>query len=201
MNTLPAIPNSFITEIFDRTKPITPQNSLLAEPVFEIASTDTASELEISTTTPISTTRAKKTKKPATKPNKNKMGDEMEIETSSIIPTTAPLMPATHSSSFMPPTYLSGSEYNSSTRISIFTLTALLGCIYGLAFILAIVWIIWLWLRRRSMNAFKSSQISNSRDFCSVNSMSWECFFCVGYVWLGTVLVLCIKRRIYLYLF
>ena len=38
---------------------------------------------------------------------------------------------------------------NSSTRLSIFTLTTILGCIYGVAFMLAIVWVIWLWRRKK----------------------------------------------------
>ena len=40
---------------------------------------------------------------------------------------------------------------NSSTRLSIFTLTTILGCIYGVAFMLAIVWVIWLWRRKKPL--------------------------------------------------
>ena len=59
------------------------------------------------------------------------------------------------------------------TRLSMFTLTALLGCIYGFAFLLAIVWIVWLWLRRKpTSSSYKRSHIDNTRDACSINSMS-----------------------------
>lgn len=41
---------------------------------------------------------------------------------------------------------------NNPTKLSIYTLTTILGCIYGLAFILAISWIIWLWVRKKPLN-------------------------------------------------
>ena len=68
-------------------------------------------------------------------------------------------------------TFLPESEYNSPTRASLFTLTALLGCIYGLAFILAVVWIVWLYLRRKTLKTLKRSQV-DSREFCSINAIS-----------------------------
>jgi len=67
-------------------------------------------------------------------------------------------------------TYLPESEY-SPTKVSLFTLTALLGVIYGLAFILAVVWIVWLYVKRKSRLSFKRSQV-DSREFCSINSVS-----------------------------
>ena len=68
-------------------------------------------------------------------------------------------------------TFMPESEYNTPTRVSLFTLTALLGCIYGLAFILAVVWVIWLYLRRKTLKALKRSQV-DSREFCSINAIS-----------------------------
>jgi hypothetical protein len=67
-------------------------------------------------------------------------------------------------------TYLPESEY-SPTKVSLFTLTALLGVIYGLAFILAVVWIVWLYVKRKSRLSLKRSQV-DSREFCSINSVS-----------------------------
>ena len=67
-------------------------------------------------------------------------------------------------------THTPESEY-SPTRVSLFTLTALLGVIYGLAFLLAVVWVGWLYVKRKSRQSLKRSQI-DSRDFCSINSVS-----------------------------
>ena len=61
-------------------------------------------------------------------------------------------------------------DNDSSTKISIFTLTILLACIYGLAFVLAVVWIVWLWLRKKANMREKSSDYENHNDLSSINS-------------------------------
>jgi hypothetical protein len=62
---------------------------------------------------------------------------------------------------------------NIPNKMSIFTLTALLGCIYGLAFILALIWIIWLYMKRKAMISFRKEHMHSShRDACSISSMS-----------------------------
>ena len=76
----------------------------------------------------------------------------------------------TRATSKLTSTYLPESEY-SPTKVSLFTLTALLGVIYGLAFILAVVWIVWLYVKRKSRLSLKRSQV-DSREFCSINSAS-----------------------------
>ncbi len=58
-----------------------------------------------------------------------------------------------------------------SNQLSIITLSALLGCIYGVAFIMASTWIGWLWLKRRkrkSESSFKSSRMET--DFNTLDS-------------------------------
>ena len=56
-----------------------------------------------------------------------------------------------------------------SNQLSIITLSALLGCIYGVAFIIASTWVGFLWLkRRRKSSEFKSSRIDT--DFNTIDS-------------------------------
>ncbi len=56
-----------------------------------------------------------------------------------------------------------------SNQLSIITLSALLGCIYGVAFIIASTWVGLLWLkRRRKSSEFKSSRIDT--DFNTIDS-------------------------------
>jgi hypothetical protein len=57
-------------------------------------------------------------------------------------------------------------------RYSILTLTVVLSCIYGLALVFGIVWIIWLYIRRKTMFSLKNSQLDFNRDFYSTNSMN-----------------------------
>ena len=63
------------------------------------------------------------------------------------------------------------------SRMSVLTLSALLGSIYGLAFVMAVVWVVWIWLKRRSTTApyktaarIQSSSIS--RDVSTISSAS-----------------------------
>ena len=58
------------------------------------------------------------------------------------------------------------------TRYSILTLTVVLSCIYGLALVFGIVWILWLYVRRKTMFSLKNSQFDFNRDFYSTNSMN-----------------------------
>jgi hypothetical protein len=57
-------------------------------------------------------------------------------------------------------------------RYSILTLTVVLSCIYGLALVFGIVWIIWLYIRRKTMFSLKNSQLDFNRDFYSTNSIN-----------------------------
>ncbi len=63
-----------------------------------------------------------------------------------------------------------------SNKISVITLSALLGSIYGLAFIMGIIWVIWLWIRRRAHSAtsFKSSNQINSSRTSTIGSLRSE---------------------------
>ena len=62
------------------------------------------------------------------------------------------------------------------SRMSVLTLSALLGSIYGLAFIMAIVWVVWIWVKRRSTTTpYKTAAritSSRSRDVTSISSAS-----------------------------
>lgn len=61
------------------------------------------------------------------------------------------------------------SSSTGSSKFSVLTLISLLGLIYGLALVLAIVWILWLYMRRQqSTNSMKNL---NSRDFNSSNTI------------------------------
>ncbi len=57
-----------------------------------------------------------------------------------------------------------GNENHGRDEISVITLSALLGSIYGLAFIFAIIWMAWLYVRRRKQEtSFKSASLMPSR--------------------------------------
>ena len=112
---------------------------------------------------------------PTTQANTIKQSIEINSERSPIFISKPPsnnIVPSSRArtTSKFTSTYLPESEY-SPTKVSLFTLTALLGVIYGLAFILAVVWIVWLYVKRKSRLSLKRSQV-DSREFCSINSVS-----------------------------
>jgi len=57
-----------------------------------------------------------------------------------------------------------------SNQLSIITLSALLGCVYGVAFIMASIWVGWLWFKRKrkAKSSFKSTRIDS--DFNTMDS-------------------------------
>jgi hypothetical protein len=57
-------------------------------------------------------------------------------------------------------------------RYSILTLTVLLSCIYGFALIFGVVWIVWLYIRRKTMFSMKNSQLDFNRDFYPSTSVN-----------------------------
>lgn len=65
-------------------------------------------------------------------------------------------------------------ENRSKDEISVITLSALLGSIYGLAFIFAIIWITWLYIRKRNQTtSFKSAGLMmNPHERCRDDSLS-----------------------------
>ena len=75
-----------------------------------------------------------------------KMSDSIEAEFAMVV--NSKQSTSTIINSIMSQTY-----FKNSTKLSVYTLTTILGCIYGLAFVLAISWVVWLWMRRRSSYA------------------------------------------------
>ena len=56
------------------------------------------------------------------------------------------------------------------SQLSVYTLTALLGAIYALAFVLAIIWFIWLYVRKKEPASFRRTRMTNPRNFYWLSS-------------------------------
>ena len=91
----------------------------------------------------------------------------MTPESSAVNNSTKPSVHVFATSQAQIPSFLTNDlgSVTASTQISIFTLTGLLAIIYGLAFIMAFIWILWIWLRKRAMQPLKNSQFNINRDF------------------------------------
>lgn len=136
-----------------KTEQITKQTKVITT---STSTTTTTTETTITTTTATTTTKLFKVSK-QTKTSKIYLTEIGAIESSKLAANITISTPS--------------HKNFTSNQLSIITLSALLGCIYGCAFILASIWVSWLWIKRRKRkgtSTFKSSRIEP--DFSTMDS-------------------------------
>ena len=140
-----------------KTEQITKQTKVITTSTSTTTTTTTTTETTTTTTTTATTTTKLFKVSKQTKTSKTYLTEIGAIESSKLAANITISTPS--------------HKNFTSNQLSIITLSALLGCIYGCAFILASIWVSWLWIKRRKRkgtSTFKSSRIEP--DFSTMDS-------------------------------